>query len=370
MTTFEPIKRVKTEADCQVFLKSRTTSYINTFLASCTTSVRGLALQSSGIAHRFTTPTEDVTDEQLAKEASERTCLMAADSPLFPFLAGVLQVFPKVRAWVRDIPLQDLKQQRFGNKAFRDLSERLANEAEGLIDVLIIPTLGLDACTLPAWAESRDVLVATVRAELRAYLCDSFGNSSRIDYGSGHELHFFVFLMVGCMYATNGLVTSEGAELPAPLVTGLRDLVLVVFKDYLDVCRMVQGRYCLEPAGSKGVYGLDDYHHLPYIFGASQLEGWERPAANNGEPILPKHITNPQLVEANRSRFMYFEMIAWINENKKGPFHEHSTVLFNISGIDDWERITRGMIKMHTGEVMGKFVVIQHFFFGKTLPYP
>jgi hypothetical protein len=28
------------------------------------------------------------------------------------------------------------------------------------------------------------------------------------------------------------------------------------------------------------------------------------------------------------------------------------------------------MTKMHTGEVMGKFVVIQHFLFGKTLPYP
>ena len=43
--------------------------------------------------------------------------------------------------------------------------------------------------------------------ELAVYLTESFGNSVRIDYGTGHELSFVIFLM--CLFKIEILMEDD-----------------------------------------------------------------------------------------------------------------------------------------------------------------
>ena len=69
--------------------------------------------------------------------------------------------------------------------------------------------------------------------------------------------------------------------------------------------RVLQSSYWLEPAGSHGVWGLDDYHFLPFLWGSAQLRGHKY--------IKPKSIHDPEIVEEYSQHYMYFACIAFIN---------------------------------------------------------
>ena len=56
----------------------------------------------------------------------------------------------------------------------------------------------------------------------------------------------------------------------------------------------------------------------------------------------PSDVTKAAVVEDQRQVNMYFSAIGFINDVKKGPFWEHSPILFDISGIrDGWGKINK-----------------------------
>ena len=79
--------------------------------------------------------------------------------------------------------------------------------------------------------------------ELQAYLHDSFGHPVRIDYGTGHESSFVVFLLslckIGCfLWRCNDGDGKSPSNPPPPEVIGVASLSL--FHAYLHVTRGLQ----------------------------------------------------------------------------------------------------------------------------------
>ncbi|KAF9435682.1 hypothetical protein BGZ76_005751 [Entomortierella beljakovae] len=229
--------------------------------------------------------------------------------------------------WITLVPPKP-DPQRFGNLAFREYVAMLEDKATSILEELLPPNLH------PAIKE------------LSPYLTQSMGHGTRIDYGSGHELSFLAWL---CCLEIIGFL--HRADHPA--------IVLRVFVRYLELVRKLQKTYHLEPAGSHGVWGLDDYQFLPYVWGSAQLRDHPR--------LKPTAIMRNY--EDYSEEYMYFRAIQYIHETKRGPFHEHSPVLFQISGVPHWTKVNSGMIKMYKAEVLNKFPVVQHLLFGSLIPW-
>ena len=180
--------------------------------------------------------------------------------------------------------------------------------------------------------------------ELKSYFIDSFGNPSRMDYGTGHELNFLCFLYV--LYKAD-LYTEN--DFPF--------LALNVFFKYVIFMRKLQTNYVLEPAGARGVWGLDEYQFIPFIFGAAQL-------INNKE-ITPKGILDDEILKTYKSEYIYLDCVDYIKSVKTGAsFGHYAPILESITNAKNWEKIAKGLVRMYQDDVLGKIVIIQHFYFG------
>jgi hypothetical protein len=193
--------------------------------------------------------------------------------------------------------------------------------------------------------------------ELACYLNDAFGHPIRLDYGTGHECSFQVFLYCLCKIHCFG---SKPDQPPAP--KRIKAITISIYHQYLKVTRRIQTDYMLEPAGSHGVWGLDDYHCLPFYFGACQLEAEVK---SGRQDYSPASIHDESLLRLEGDRFLYFDCIRFIKSLKKGaPFFESAPMLNDISHLPSWGKVASGLILLFEGEVLKKRQVVQHFKFG------
>lgn len=112
-----------------------------------------------------------------------------------PMAQSILDVFEKLTKLLSDTPPIE-QPQRFGNQAYRDWYNKLKLQA---LDFL------------------QDALPEKFHRaipEIVVYFVESFGNSTRIDYGTGHELAFIMFM---CCLFKIGVLNDQNDQIAAGL---------------------------------------------------------------------------------------------------------------------------------------------------------
>ena len=332
----------------------------------------------------------------------------SCDDSLFPAVS-LLSTFLKdevASQWVIDIPpMSSGKVRRFGDPSFKSWVTKMEGASPSIVQKII------DASSTVNSSAKTTVDNTSHVNELATFLTSSFGHPIRLDYGTGHESSFIVFLFslfkLGLLpppnlpYNTSNSSSSTSDEMPLPMPPSssssssspatksisLGPAVLKIFSAYLYGTRSIQTEYNLEPAGSHGVWGLDDYHCLSFYFGACQIVGY---IGNNSENFDDKYLSPGVVLKEDITGFvdipkgksgeeggaghndtveeklMYIASTNYIKRLKfTAPFPETSPMLTSIAKLPEWKKVASGLMKLYEGEVLMKFVVVQHFVFGE-----
>ncbi|KAI9734567.1 MAG: Serine/threonine-protein phosphatase 2A activator 2 [Cirrosporium novae-zelandiae] len=301
----EPVRRILNPQDHQIYLQSSTYKLLLSWIFALTDSVIDTPISA------VPPPTESTN----------------------PTLTHVLDLLHKANDLINECPPVK-NSSRFGNVAFRTYLDALTDLSPALHE--------------PIFPKGGPHPTGPATAAVAPYFLSSLGSALRLDFGSGHELAFLAYLL--CLYLL-GLIPKK--DFPT--------LVLRVYPAYLTLIRNLQATYYLEPAGSHGVWGLDDYVFMPFLFGSSQLL--------HHRYITPKGIHSALTLAEEGPNYFYLDQIAHINASKSVQgLRWHSPMLDDISGSKSWEKVENGMKRLFVKEVLGKRAVMQHFLFGGLLP--
>ncbi|KAM0673472.1 Serine/threonine-protein phosphatase 2A activator 2 [Gurleya vavrai] len=172
-------------------------------------------------------------------------------------------------------------------------------------------------------------------AKTFSYVTESFGNATRIDYGTGHELNFLCFLYV---LNQNGFMQINEC--------------FYALDSYFDLVRDVIYKYNLEPAGSHGVWGIDDYQLIPFILGSAEL-------------IDSEYAFEDLLVQKNKD-FVYAKALIFIQKHKcrrrEVSFDMHSPILYKMRE-KSWLYNNVDLMNHFENDVLKSHAVYQHFIY-------
>jgi len=259
-------------------------------------------------------------------------------------IEGLKNFIKKIETISNNTPLQPAVDGsfRFGNLAFRDFLNNLEHQSTELITELL--------------SYNQMNYHPNFVLELSGYFGDMFGSKQRIDYGTGHELHFLAFLC--CLYAFNFFTQED-----------FKDLVYEVIYNYMRLIRSVMDRYNLEPAGNQGFLLPDEYQFIGFIFGSAEMVMQSSITPTDTVPFNRQGADYEGYIALNADNSFWMETIQYIISRKSGPFAEHSKMLWNVSATPSWSKINTGMLKMYKQEVLAKQPMVQHFLFGSILDY-
>ena len=104
----------------------------------------------------------------------------------------------------------------------------------------------------------------------------------------------------------------------------------------------------MEPAGSKGVWALDDYQLLPFLFGCSQLTNEEHGFGDEDTGLLTVNAV------ALAQRSMFYECLAFVDEQTgTTPLDVAAPILFNLT-MQPWRTNARRLLRLFDEEVLGR----------------
>lgn len=267
-------------------------------------------------AHKYIQSVLDMLDNSIKSKTKDNTYMIR------PIVHRIVSVITNLKQILQDTPPQEGI--KICNPAFISFHKKIKEHSASLLHGI------------------------TDNSDSHEYFYNSFGNSQRIDFGTGHEFNFLAFIS-SLFYL--GVLEAGDAE----------SIVFEIFWNYWDFIQMLHATYHLAPAGTHGSWGLDDFVMLPFLFGSSQLI--------NHPELKPDSIINLEIAEAYQNSNAFCKRVFYLYKVKTGSFEEHSRLLYSLRNLSDFVDIHRGVYNMYIGEVMNKFVVVQSFLFGSVFQW-
>lgn len=79
------------------------------------------------------------------------------------------------------------------------------------------------------------------------------------------------------------------------------------------------------------MWGLDEYHFFPFLWGAAQLRGHDL--------VRPGSVSNDEVLEVYAHDYLYLDAVQFVRKVKKGPLHETSPLLYDITAVPNWVKV-------------------------------